>query len=413
MPPDGATLRDGRRPNVSQVSRDTPVPAYLVGFVLIGLGLSVAGPALSHLRDRVGTTDGGIAWVFVGQSAGYILGSVGAGNGLDGGRGHRRWVTAMGVASAALVLIALAPTLLLLVAAFAVLGAACGLCDVSGNTLVMWSRPGGPGALLNLLHLCFALGAMVTPLIVNRSLYFASSIWGVALPMVAITVVCASFMLPHPSPQRTRQATVERSRATGARGLHVGLVCAFFFAYVALETGFANWIHTYVEQVGYGDATTATGVTSMFGIGFAVGRVAAIWLSRVMAAGWIVAVTTGLSVVSALLFVAFDAAGPMLWVVSFLFALSVAPQYASMLAFAESHLALSGRNTSAIVAVSGTGGLLMPLVVGQLFDRVGPQALPPTVLVLAVMTAVAGAVAGRVIVQAHRPPETSMKVPVA
>lgn len=389
------------------------MPAYLVGFVLIGLGLSVAGPALSHLRDRVGTTDGGIAWVFVGQSAGYILGSVAAGRGLDSGRGHRRWVAAMGVASVSLVLIAIAPNLLLLVAAFAVLGAACGLCDVSGNTLVMWSRPEGPGALLNALHLSFALGAMVTPLIVNRSLHFASSIWGVALPMAAIAAVCASFMLPHPSPQRTRHAVVERSQATGARTLHVGLVCAFFFAYVALETGFANWIHSYVEQVGYGGASTATGVTSMFGIGFAVGRVGAIWLSRAMTAGWIVAVTTGLSVVASLLFLVFDGPGPMLWVVALLFALSVAPQYASMMAFAESHLALSGRNTSAIVAFSGTGGLLMPLVVGQLFDRVGPHALPPTVVVLAVLTALVGAVAGRMIVVAHRPPVTSMNVPVA
>jgi fucose permease len=131
------------------------------------------------------------------------------------------------------------------------------------------------------------------------------------------------------------------------------VVCAFFFAYVALETGFANWIHSYVEQVGYGGASTATGVTSMFGIGFAVGRVGAIWLSRAMTAGWIVAVTTGLSVVASLLFLVFDGPGPMLWVVALLFALSVAPQYASMMAFAESHLALSGRNTSAIVAFSG------------------------------------------------------------
>ena len=160
-------------------SRETPVPAYLAGFLLIGLGLSVAGPALSHLRDRVHTTDGGIAWLFVGQSAGYILGSVFAGHGLDSGRGHRRWVATMVDATCSIVLIALAPSLALLVAAFAVLGGACGLCDVSGNTLVMWSRPEGPGALLNALHLCFAIGAMVTPIIVNRSLHLTdpSGVW--------------------------------------------------------------------------------------------------------------------------------------------------------------------------------------------------------------------------------------------
>ena len=393
-------------------SRATPVPAYLSGFLLIGIALSLAGPSLSHLRGRVHTTDGGIAWVFVGQSAGYILGSIFAGHGLDTGHGHRRWVAAMAVATASLALIAVAPSLLLLVLAFAVLGLACGLCDVSGNTLVMWSRPEGPGRLLNALHLCFALGAMVTPILVNRSLRYLDSVWGVALPMAALTAVCASLMLPHSSPVRTRLATVERSHEGGARTMHVAVVCAFFFAYVAMETGFLNWIHTYVEQIEYGDAGTATGVTSMFGIGFALGRVAAIWTARHVTPGWTVGLTTGMSVCAAVLFVIFDGPGPMLWIVTLLFGLSVAPQYASMLAFAESHLALSGRNTSAIVAASGIGGLLMPFIVGQLFDRVGPQSLPPTVLALAVLTAAVAAYGGRLLLSAQRPPVTSMNAPV-
>lgn len=193
--------------------------------------------------------------------------------------------------------------------------------------------------------------------------------------------------------------------------MHVAVICAFFFAYVAMETGFANWIHTYVEQIRYGDAGTATGVTSMFGFGFAFGRLLAIWTARHVTPGWTVAITTGLSVVASALFVIFDGPGPMLWVVTLLFGLSVAPQYASMLAFAEAHLALSGRNTSAIVAASGIGGLLMPFIVGQLFERVGPQSLPPTVLVLAVLTAAVAGYGGRLL-SAQRPPVTSMNAPV-
>ena len=393
-------------------ARATPVPAYLVGFVAIGVALSMAGPSLSHLRDRVHTTDGGIAWVFVSGSAGYIVGSIVAGHGLDTGRGHRRWVAALSVATASLVLIALAPSLMLLVLAFVVLGLACGLSDVSGNTLVMWSRPDGAGQLLNALHLCFALGALLTPVLVNRSLHFFDSVWGVAIPMAALTALCAALMLPHRAPTRTRMATVERSHAGGARTVHVAVVCGFFFAYVAMETGFVNWIHTYVEQIGYGDAGTATGVTSMFGVGFAAGRVMAIWTARRVTPGWTVAITTVMSVAASVLFVLFDGPGPMLWVVALLFGVSVAPQYASMLAFAESHLALSGRNTSAIVAASGIGGLVMPFVVGQLFDRVGPQSMPPTVLALALLTAAVAGYGGHLLTTAQRPPVTSMNAPV-
>jgi fucose permease len=103
----------------------------------------------------------------------------------------------------------------------------------------------------------------------------------------------------------------------------------------------------------------------------------------------------------------------MLWVVTFVLALSVAPQYASMMAFAESHLALSGKNTAAIIGASGFGGLLLPWLLGQLFDAVGPRALPLTTFAMALVTAVAAGMAGRVLLRAQRPPVTSMKVPVA
>ena len=71
------------------------------------------------------------------------------------------------------------------------------------------------------------------------------------------------------------------------------------------------------------------------------------------------------------------------------------------------------RNTSAIVAASGIGGLLMmPFVVGQLLDRVGPQSLPPTELALALLTAAVAAFGGRLLMSGQRPPVTSMNAPV-
>jgi fucose permease len=126
-----------------------------------------------------------------------------------------------------------------------------------------------------------------------------------------------------------------------------------------------------------------------------------------------VAVPVCVCVASSTLLVLFREAGPMLWVVTFVFALSVAPQYASMMAFAESHLALSGGNTAAIVAASGLGGLVLPWAIGQLFDAVGPKALPFTTLAMSITTALVAALAGRMLVEAHRPPVTSMNVPVA
>lgn len=384
----------------------SPVAAYLTGFVFIGIALSTAGPALSALRDRVGTDDSGIASLFVGSSAGYIAGSFLAGRLLDAGHGHRAWIAAMWIAVVSMLGVAAAPSLGVLVVSFTVLGCVCGLSDVCGNTLVIWSRPSGSSALLNALHMMFAVGAMLAPVLVNRSLAWFDSVWGVTVPMALIAVWCTWMLARHEAPQKSRSvaaAPTDRSAArTEARGVLVAAVCVFFFAYVALETGFAGWIHTYVEQIGYGNATTATGVITAFWVGFTLGRVLSIPLARRVPPGTVVGGAMALSVVASVLFWMARGGGPMLWVVTFLFAVSIAPQYASMMAFAEQHLALSGGNTAAIIACSGIGGLVLPWLLGQLFDAVGPEALPPTITIVAVVTTIVAAVTGRLLVGSDR-----------
>ena len=58
--------------------------------IVIGIVLSVSGPALSHLRDRMGTDDGGIAWMFVGGSTVATTGpAAGGASAGPGGRGCR------------------------------------------------------------------------------------------------------------------------------------------------------------------------------------------------------------------------------------------------------------------------------------------------------------------------------------
>ena len=299
-----------------------------------------------------------------------------------------------------------------IVVVVALVGAACGLGDVSGNTLVMWSRPEGAGPLLNGLHLCFAIGAVFAPLFVRLSINAFDSVWAVAVPVACLAAVCGVTMWRSAPPVHTRAETVDRSHDGGARSFHVVLLALFYFLYVALETGFAGWIHTYVEEIGYGTAATATGMITIFWVGFMLGRVGSIWLSRVMSPGTLVGAAMLLSVAAALLFSAFRSAGPMLWVVTFVFAVSIAPQYASMMAFAELHLALSGRNTAVLVGASGIGGLVMPWLLGQLFDRRGPGSLPVVIVVLAVLTSLVAAWVGRVLSKAQRPPATSSSAPV-
>lgn len=399
----------------SQGPRHVPVWIYLVGFVVLGSALSLAGPALSHLRDRVGTDDGGISLVFVGSSSGYMFGSFIGGRFLDRGRGHQMWSGCMVTSIAMIVVISQLRDLAPLVCAFVVLGVVCGVGDVSGNTLVVWSRPESPGSALNALHLFFAVGALSAPLLTNRAIAWSHSLWPVAVPLAVLTAVCCSVLLSTPAPMKTRAADHSSgAEAASVRRSQLAVVGLFFFVYVALEVGFANWIHTYVEKVKPGDATTATGITAIFWVGFTIGRVVSIWLAGRFSAGWMLVGSMTVALVSSMSLVVVNGANIGLWIVTFLFGMSIAPQFASMIGYAEAHFALSGAATSVFIGAAGLGGLVMPWSLGQLFDARGPGVLPPVTFGACVATIAAGLWV-RHIVQvsdAQRPPVTSMNAPV-
>jgi MFS transporter, FHS family, Na+ dependent glucose transporter 1 len=399
--------------------RDAPVWVYLGAFIVLGSTLSILGPALSHLRDRVGTTDAGIGGLFVGQSIGYITGSMLGGRLLDRGHGHRTWAVCLLVSVGSIVVISETRQLAVLIAWFAVLGLACGVSDVSGNTLVVWSRPGRTGPALNGLHLCFAVGALLAPLLTNRAIAWSHSLWPAAVPLTALAVVCAGALLRRQPPTKSRSvapvASSGPSSATSRRTGQLAVVSLFFFVYVGMEVGFGGWIHSYVEQIRYGGANTATAVNVTFWAGFTVGRVVAIWLSGRLSAGWILVGSTGVATAASAAFVVVNGGNVGLWIVVFMFGAAIAPQFASMINYAETHLALSGASASAFIAAAGLAGLVMPWSLGLLFDARGPGVLPPVTMGLCVATVAAGLWVRhmcRHVADVQRPPVTSMNAPV-
>jgi FHS family Na+ dependent glucose MFS transporter 1 len=311
-----------------------------------------------------------------------------------------------------------------MVLVFVVLGLAYGCCDVSGNTMVVWSRPDGSGSLLNGLHLCFAVGALLAPLVVNRALAWTSSLWPAVVPLAAMTAWCVVALAVRPAPVRTRNpASVPIGAARAARSARVGqlaAICLFFLVYVGVENGFAGWIHSYVEQIGYGGSGTATGVTAIFWTGFVCGRFIAIRVAQKVSAARLLFGSMAAMIISAIGLVVVGGAGAWLWVASFLFGLTIAPQFASMIAFAEAHLTLSGRSTAAFIAAAGIGGLAMPWLLGRLFDTQGADVLPPVVLISSIIAAAIAVMVGWMLVggarrargSGQRPPATSMKAPV-
>ena len=72
------------------------------------------------------------------------------------------------------------------------------------------------------------------------------------------------------------------------------------------------------------------------------------------------------------------------------------------------------RIISVVIGAAGLGGLVMPWLLGQLFDAHGPGVLPPVTLIACLATVVVGLWVRHSVrvTEGHRPPVTSMNAPV-
>ena len=217
---------------------------YFASFLVLGLALSVLGPALTQLRERSATGIGGIGVLFVGQSLGYIVGSFAAGRVFDRFDGHRVFAIGMCILAAGLGLVASFDSLSALFGVFVVIGFGGASIDVGANTLIVWELRDSVGRSMNALHLCFGLGALSAPLLVHVGLTAATR--SAAVICVALAV-CA---LAIPAPAVPGRAREEHSETTYRLLVMFAL---FFFLYVGLEVGFAGWIHTYGEEIQFSD----------------------------------------------------------------------------------------------------------------------------------------------------------------
>jgi fucose permease len=380
-----AAATDRRRVLLARVQR--PVPLYWTTFLVVGLSLSVLGPALTELRDRSGSGIGSIGILFVGQSLGYVVGSFGGGRLYDRLPAHHVFAGSLLMMAAGLVAVPSLDELAGLFVAFLLVGTGAAICDVGANALLMWELGSENARSMNVLHLCFGIGALSAPLFVHLGLDLAVRV--AALGCVAL----AGWSVTIPPPV-VRPVSEDHHPHQTSRLLLV--LAAFFFFYVGLEIGFAGWIHTYAEEIDFSDVG-ATWLTTTFWIGFTAGRIAASVVSHRVRPKRLLTAACAATVVAATLFVVAGGRPGGVWVATALFGLATAPQFPVMLSYLERRIHVTGYATSWFVGGAGVGGLVFPWLIGRWFGVSGAEALPWSMLVLAVVTVGSFAVSDRVL----------------
>jgi FHS family Na+ dependent glucose MFS transporter 1 len=368
-----------KNPNPPQFKPLSATLTYYATFITLGMTQAIIGPALPWLARNTTSRLDQVSVIFIASSLGYMAGSQIGGWTYDRIQGHRVQALALLAISLGISLVPMQSSLWLLVAILFLLGISQGTLDAGGNTLLTWIHGEKLGPYMNSLHFFFGVGSFLAPLIFARMVLVTSNIhwayWLIALLILPISTWM--WFLPSP-PIRKRTSAV--SEDGSINGLFL-LIVLFFVFTVGLELGFGNWIYTFSSQLNLTDETGAAYLTSAFWGALSVGRLIGIGISSRFHPRFILlADMIGCLFAFTIIFL-WPSSLLALWIGTIMMGLSIASVFATGLAFADQHVSLSGVMTGWILVGGGVGGMVIPWLIGQLFERVGPRITMPVLLV--------------------------------
>jgi len=258
-------------------ARSWPTATGILGgfaYLLVGwCGLLVPSLIRSiEATHRRSDAEFGIYYLVFGLT--YAAGSFGGGLVTEWLGRRPVLVFAAGLLAAGLAALAVAPSWEVFLLAAVPAGLGVGALDGGANGLFLDIYRSSRGRALNLLHLCFSLGALSAPLVVGP-LIEAGLAWQAILAATGLVVFglgessswsrCRQVLPGHPI-----RAIPDLPASRGPRiPWSLGLLCVAIACYIASEVGVTDWLVRFLEPAPLSLATTAL---ALYWAGMAAGR---------------------------------------------------------------------------------------------------------------------------------------------
>ena len=353
------------------VVRRAATAGYFGSFIIFGLLTAALGPALPGLANNTGTELAQISFIFTAQALGYLAGSVYGGHLFDRLPGHRLlFGVLLGMAGLAFT-VPLISLLWLLVIVFMLLGAMQGSLEVGNNTLLVWLYRDRVGPPMNALHFFFGVGAILSPLIIARTASGGQDIRGVywALAVAAIPIAVWLGRLPSPGNPQQSQA----GKTASHNYLLVALVAVLLFLYVGAEVSYAGWIYSYsINQFEGQPATSAALLTSAFWGAFTIGRLVSIPLATRIKPNLVLVMDLLGCLLSLGMILIWPGSMVAIWAGTLGLGFFMASFFPTTVTLAGQKMHITAQVSGWFFVGAGAGGMVLPWLIGQLFEAIGP-----------------------------------------
>ena len=378
--------------DASRAGRIRSTIGYYLAFICLGIALASLGATLPQLARQTGAAIGEVGLLFTANFFGYLVGSYLSGVFYDRFAGHPILSGALFLTAVCLALIPLTPVFAVLVAILFMLGIASGLMDVGANTLLVWTHRGEVGPYMSGLHFFFGFGAILSPLVVDGIIGLAGSLQGAesalgevfrtasdiswAFWALALLVLpAAAWLLPVKSPEPYARPIATNGGRTAGLGALIVLMSALYFTFHGSQFGFGGWVNT-VAVSGLGEAeSVGRQLTSVYWASLAFGRLLTIPLLRwsrpqFVFVGNLMGCFVGLTAVAL-----WGDGLNGLWVGTLIFGMCIGPLSPTAISMAERIMPITGRTTGWFLIGSNVGNMLVPWVIGLLFESFGRHAM--------------------------------------
>lgn len=369
----------------------TPEPCLLLfpaAMLLSGFGTVFLGPVLPALAASAHATDSGSGLFFTAQFIGAFFGGITT--------SHRLYfclVRGLSTAAAGFLLLALCvglhASVLWDAAALLPLGFGVGQMLTSVNLLAAQRYQEHRSSALALINFTWSLGAVTAPFLLGSILSWASlsTVLGVVTALFAIVLMWATWSIRGTSLQEQQQTAHAESHLPRTAFLSFA---AMLLLYGGVETCLSGWITTFGTR--YGNATlriSTLGATALW-IGITGGRALTPLLLKVFRERvFLIATLSSATVIVALL--SRSSGAIMIALLAALLGLSLAAWFPLVLS-AMIGRGASARETGIIIALSGIGAAILPLLLGVVSRTTGSLrtalAVPLAGLLLLILLAV-------------------------
>lgn len=272
----------------------------------------------------------------------------------------------------------------------AALGVGAGLNGITGTICILRLATGSSAAAVGKLNVFFGVGALLGPVVALLGLnspwsYHAVYVFGA---VYALTVFITAFAT------KRLDVRVPKPDAAGEKfdplQTSALLYTAAVFLYVGIEVAMATWLFTYLNiTCRLSKDLSGWSMTALWS-GLTIGRMVAVLLFKYFPAARIALGSMAVIFSAILSLVLFSWLGDTLMVVVFILGLGFGPIFPTLISSAsERYNKHSASITSLVITAGAFAGITFPLVIGQVFTKLGHE---QGMLVLALFSSILAAV---------------------